>query len=336
MTRPPPLPARAARRAALAAALLALAAPPAALAQPVAPARPDGPASLAARASATASPAEALASPSAGAPGRRAQRTSRRRLLAANVGLTALFTLARGVVGGSVDGAGDGAAAFGWGAVAGLGFYLAKDAVGRGDEALGVGLAFASASLAENAGGGGGPLGHVRVGFGPLDLRLRTPLASGDGPALAAEIDPLSVAALLAAPVAGGRPIVRGGALLYVYDDLGQTRQYRRRGNTIGRVARVDAEVRDEVVRHEIVHQIQAIQASAVTPYGTLGALWPDAAPTAADGEVRADVRLDWLYVALGALNLALADDPRDRMSEVEAYELDEPPPPASSADRRD
>jgi hypothetical protein len=259
---------------------------------------------------------------------RRARRVERRRLLAANVGLTAALTLARGVLGGTVDDAGGGAAAVGWGAVAGLGFYLAKDAVGRGDEALGVGLAFASASLAENAGGGGGPLGHVRVGFGPLDLRLRTPLASdGAGPVLATELDPIGATALLAAPVAGGRPIVRGGALLYVYDDLGETRHYRRRGNTIGRVARVDATARDEVVRHEIIHQIQAVQVSAVTPFGTVGAVWPDAVPTAAGGDVRADLRLDWLYLTLGALNLVVADDPRDRPSEIEAYELDEPPP---------
>lgn len=312
----PDRPSRSLRLVALVTAVVLAEAAPVVHAQPVRAPRADA---------VTETPAPRRAS--------RVRKVDRRRLLAVNVGLTSLFTLARGVVGGSVHGAGDGAEALGWGAVAGLGFYLAKDAVGRGHEPLGVGLAFASASLAENAARGGGAFGHARVGFGPIDLRLRTPLATDeDGPNLAAEVDPLSAAALVGLPLRGGRPIIRGGLLLYVFDDLGTTRYYRRRGNTIGRVARVDARAQDLVVRHEMVHQIQAIQVGAVTPYGTLGALWPEAAPTSADGAVQWDARVDWLYLVLGGANLLLADDPRGRPSELEAYELDEPP--AAPADR--
>ena len=255
--------------------------------------------------------------------------SERERIALANVGLTSLFTLARGVAEGRVRSVRDGLEVAGWGAVAGAGFYAAKDQVGRGRGALGVGLAFASASLAENAAAGGGVAGHVRVGFGPLDLRLRTPLATRPGPALGVEIDPLGAVALVAVPLSGGQPVVRGGVLMYDHPALDRTGggNTRTPGTAIGRVVLTEEDPDDLVVRHETIHLIQAVQASAVTPYGTLGSVWRGGRHTARGGAVQWDVRTDWLYGTVGGLDRLLADGPEDGWGEFEAYTLDEAPP---------
>ena len=255
--------------------------------------------------------------------------SERERIALANVGLTSLFTVARGVAEGRVRSVEDGLEAAAWGAVAGAGFYAAKDQVGRGRGALGVGLAFASASLAENAAAGGGVAGHVRVGFGPLDLRLRTPLATRPGPAVGVEVDPLGAVALVAVPLTGGRPVVRGGALMYDHPALDRTDSgdTHTPGTTIGRVVLTEEDPDHLIVRHETIHLIQAVQTSAVTPYGTLGSVWRSSRHTTPGGAVQWDVRADWLYATLGGLDKLLADGPEDGWAEAEAYELDEPPP---------
>ena len=257
--------------------------------------------------------------------------SERQRIALANVGLTSLFTVARGVVEGRVRSVGDGLEAAAWGAAAGAGFYAAKDQVGRGRGALGVGLAFASASLAENAATGSGPLGHVRVGFGPLDVRVRTPLATRPGPAFGVDVDPLAAVALVAVPLSGGRPVVRGGVLVYEHPALNRpdTGGTYAPGTTVGRVVLTERDPDDHVVRHETVHLIQAVQIGAVTPYGTLGGVWPRVRRTTSGGAVQWDVRVDWLYAGLGGLDKLLADGPEDGWAEAEAYALDEAPLPS-------
>ena len=254
--------------------------------------------------------------------------SERERIALANVGLTSAFAVVRGVAEGRVRSVRDGAEVAAWGAVAGAGFYAAKDQVGRGRGALGLGLAFASASLAENAATGGGVAGHVRVGFGPLDLRLRTPLATRPGPAVGVEVDPLGAVALVAVPLTGGRAVVRGGSLTYAHPALERKESggdYTP-GMAVGRVLLTEEDPRDLVVRHETIHVVQAIQASAVTPYGTLGSVWRGGRLASAGGAVRWDVRTDWLYGAVGGLDRLLADDARDGWGEYEAYGLDSPP----------
>ena len=256
--------------------------------------------------------------------------SERERIALANVGLTSLFTLARGVAEGRVRSVRDGLVVAGWGAVAGAGFYAAKDQVGRGRGALGVGLAFASASVAENAAVGGGVAGHVRVGFGPVDLRLRTPLATRPGPALGVEVDPLGAVALVAVPLSGGHPVVRGGVLTYAHPALERTESggFYTPGMAVGRVVLTEDDPDNLVVRHETIHLIQAVQASAVTPYGTLGRVWRGGRSTSRGGAVQWDIRTDWLYGAVGGLDRLLADGPEDGWGEYEAYGLDSPPDP--------
>ena len=77
------------------------------------------------------------------------------------------------------------------------------------------------------------------------------------------------------------------------------------------------------MIAHETIHRIQALQATAVTPAGTLGALVGDR-PSAASGDVTFDVRTEWFYAVNATLWVALADY-LDRWPEIEARALDEP-----------
>lgn len=250
----------------------------------------------------------------------------RRQVLAVNVGGTAALVLGRGALEGEVRGLGDGAEMLGWGAAAGAGFYAAKDLSGRGHPALALGVAALAGSVAENAARGGGILGHVRVPLGLVDLRIRTPLATRDGPRLALEADPLVVGATLTLPLQGGRPRLRRGVAVFEYDDLGGGAGYTRRGRTVGRVILIERDAPPAVLAHETIHRIQALQAAAVTPYGTLGA-FAVTRPTAADGAIQFDVRADWFY-AIQAVGWTVLVDYLDRWPEVEARALDEPPEP--------
>ena len=256
----------------------------------------------------------------------------RRRIAAVNVGGTAALVLGRGVVEGGVRTVGDGAEALVWGAASGAAFYGAKVAAGRGRPALGYGVAVVAASVAENAAGDAGPLSHLRLPLGPVDLRLRTPLARprpsgarGGAEAVAVELDPLALVATVAVPLSGGRPRLRRGVPVWEFDDLGGRPGYTRRGRTMGRTVLVEADAPRPVLAHETIHRIQGMQTAAVTPFGTLGAIVPGAHTTAFDGDLAADVRAEWLYGVQVALWLSLFDY-LDRWPEVEARALDEPP----------
>ena len=257
----------------------------------------------------------------------------RRRIAVANVGGTAALVLGRGVVEGGVRTVGDGAEALAWGAASGAAFYGAKTLAGRGRPALGYGVAVVAASVAENAAGDAGPLSHLRLPLGPVDLRLRTPLARagrrsvvrGGAEAVAVELDPLALVATVAVPLAGGRPRLERGVPVWEFDDLGGPPGYTRRGRTMGRTVLIEADAPEAVLAHETIHRIQGMQTAAVTPYGTLGALVPGARATAFDGDLAADVRAEWVYGVQVALWLTLFDY-LDRWPEVEARALDEPP----------
>ena len=251
----------------------------------------------------------------------------RRRVLAVNVGGTAALVLGRSAVEGEVDGLGDGAQTLAWGAVAGAGFYAAKRISGEGQPALALGVAALAGSLAENAAAGGGPFGHLRVPLGVVDVRVRTPFATrSEGPMLGVEADPLVVGASIALPLWGARPRLRQGVAVFEADDLGGGPRYRRQGRTVGRVILIEADAPPHVLQHETIHRIQALQASAVTPGGTIGA-FAGARPTAADGGVAFDVRTEWFYAVNAALWTALVDY-LGRWPEIEARALDEPPQP--------
>ena len=258
----------------------------------------------------------------------------RRRVAAVNVGGTAALVLGRGVAEGAVRSLGDGAEALAWGAASGGAFYAAKALAGREHAALGYGLAIVAASVAENAAGDTGPLSHLRLPVGPVDLRVRTPFARegrrsgvrGGVENLAVELDPVALVAAVAIPLSGGRPQLRRGVPVWAFDDLGGRPGYTRRGRTMGRTILIEADAAPPVLAHEMIHRIQGMQVAAVTPYGTLGAILPGDV-TAADGAVVGDVRAEWFYGVQVALWAALTDY-LGRWPEIEARALDEPPRP--------
>ncbi len=259
--------------------------------------------------------------------------TSEAKVAAFNVVLTGTFAVARSWIEGRLEAREDALRVFLYGAAGGYGFYHAKRLAGGDRLAAGMGLAYLSASVVENAAQGRHPLGYVRLGLGPADLRLRTPLArsgrSGDGARATVEVNAAGLAGLVVLPLLGYRPVLRGGLLHYRSPEpLGREGDYQRRGLALGRVALLGPQAPRGVLRHEAVHVIQALQVGAVTPYYRLRTLWPAAlhqpAGAAFRGDVRWDVQIDWLYGALMASSLLL--DYSERWAEVEAYTLTQEP----------
>ncbi len=268
-----------------------------------------------------------------------------RGVFAGNVVAMAALTAGRGLAEG-VPGRRLPAVALG-GAAAGAGFYGAKRLVGERHPALGFALAYASASLAENVAEGGHALSHVRIGLGPLDVRVATPFAGERvggapagggraGPGVGLELEPLSVAAGVVLPLRGFRPSVCGAGLCYRRGApervVRNGRPFRRLGRTVGRVVRLWTPFLPRSEAHEGVHVVQALQLAAVTPGGTLRALTGQTT----DARVALDVRTDWFSPLAAAAVFALA--PYERVwTEREAFTLagpDAAPLPGTSAPR--
>lgn len=229
-------------------------------------------------------------------------------LLAGNVAAGAALTTARGLAEGRA-GRHLPALALG-GAASGAGFYAAKHLVGERQTVAGFAVAYASASLAENVAEGRHALSHVRVGFGPLDLRIATPWARGDTPGVRLEADPASVVAAVVLPLNGFRPRGCRGGLCYAHDEpvrfVRSGQRYRRVGRTVGRVVRVWPPFTERTEVHEGVHVIQGMQLMAATPRGTVRELagWSDHAD--GDAEATLDARVDWLAPVFGGLVFTL------------------------------
>jgi hypothetical protein len=234
-------------------------------------------------------------------------------VLSANAGITGVLALARGVASGNVRSVESGLVVFATGAVAGAGFYEAKRQIGLERIAMGTALAFASASVVENVASGEHPLGYLRVGPGPFDLRVRTPLARENGPLVRIEVDPIATVGSVGLPLAGYTAgfcgftlCFRGGA---------QPFDHYQNGLAVGRLIMVSTDASDIVVTHEMIHYVQAVQMGAVTPFGTTGKLGLVSQP---DGYW--DLRVDWL---LGVTGLATLLVPYERRwTEVEAFTL--------------
>lgn len=242
----------------------------------------------------------------------------RAELVAANVGITGLMALARGVATGNVKSVPDGLVVLGTGAVAGFGFYEAKRLIGQERQATGTALAFASASVVENVASGEHPLGYVRFGPGPFDVRVRTPLARLGGPPVRLEIDPLASAGLFLPLFSTYEMGWCGVTLCYATPaNPGAPEIW---GHAVGRLLLLSGDVDVMVETHELIHYVQALQISAVTPYGTANALG------LGGPEWNVDLRLDWLYGLLGATSTF--QDYHERWSEIEAHSLHARPTP--------
>lgn len=243
---------------------------------------------------------------------------SRQALFAGNVVAGGVLTtgraLAEGVPAQRLPGAALG------GALAGAGFYAAKAVVGEGRPVEGFALAYAAASLAENVAEGGHVLSHVRLGLGPVDVRVATPFARGETPGVGIEIEPLSVAAAVVLPLQGFRLGPCRAGLCYRSDEPmlieRDGRQYRRLGRAAGRVVRLWPPHNARTEAHEGVHVVQGMQVAAATPRASLRSL----IGAETDAAVAADLRLDWL-TALAGVGLSQVPYPR-QWTEREAFTL--------------
>lgn len=251
--------------------------------------------------------------------------TGSTRLIAANVALTGILAVGRRWVEGGIEDEGDVLRTFLYGSAGGYGFYQSKRLIGRGHTRIGTGLAFLSASVVENAAMGRHPLGFVRVGPGPVDLRLRTPLARQEAksPRVTLEPNALSTLASFVYLVQGEyRPFFSGSLLGFRHTTSVNVAPIRgfADGYTLGRTILVSRVASASTVRHETIHVVQALQLGATTPYYRLSALQPSWDRAIFGSTVSWDVQLDWLYGA--SFSALLLADYEDRWTEIEAFSL--------------
>lgn len=250
--------------------------------------------------------------------------TSETRLAVMNSVLTGAFALGRGAIEGEVESWSDAVRTFGIGAAGGYGFYQAKRVAGHHSPVAGLALGYASASVVENAAQGRHPLSHVRFGLGGVDVRVRTPLAvRAEGPTWALEMNALWMASFVVLWPRSNAMLFQNGVVGHMLPD----QNGRPVGSAIGRLVVLHEGYERHsttVVSHETVHVIQSLQVGAVTPYYRLSQ-WLGGAELRL-GRAAWDVQLDWLYGALGFINMQVPYT--ERWSEIEAYTFAPPRQP--------
>ena len=250
------------------------------------------------------------------------------RLALFNAALTGTFSVGRRWAEGRLRTWREVAETFVYGVAGGYGFYQAKRLIGNRRDEAGLGLAYLSASVVENTARGGHPLGHVRLGYGPVDLRLRTPLSnqaerrSTETPPITVEVNALSALSLGVLPLFGLSPSFQGSSLYYESDELlgdGGMPRLRRSGLAFNRTIVLGPLAGRPTRSHETIHLVQSMQVGAVTPYYRASALWPGL-DRSVGRLFQWDVQIDWLYSVLAPA--ALLIDYEHRWAEIEASSL--------------
>ena len=208
------------------------------------------------------------------------------------------------------------------GAVGGAGFYQAKRLAGDGDVTTAWLLANLTSSVVENTTAGEHPLSRIGYTFGPLRLRVATPLDRARESLLDIDLNAAEVGYLARAFADADDVDIRDGMIWYETDKPEVDEEGRAvHGYTWGLFPGVWSGARKHTWHHEAVHSVQAMQLDAVEP------------PALTLDRERRPVRVR--YLKLGALNLAenLSSQlqPYDeRWVEIEAYRFaeDRQPPP--------
>ena len=208
------------------------------------------------------------------------------------------------------------------GAIGGAGYYHAKRMAGEGHVTTAWLVASLTSSLVENTTAGEHPLARVGYSFGPLRLRVATPLDRARESLLDIDLNAAEVGYLTRALLDADDVDIRDGMIWYEterpsVDEQGRSIQ----GYTWGIFPGVWSRAREEVWNHEAVHAVQALQLDAVEP------------PALTLDRERRPVRVR--HLRLGLLNVA--DNVgsqllpyQERWFEIEAYRLagDREPPP--------
>lgn len=244
----------------------------------------------------------------------------RQRISTINVGATSLFTFLGCLVQGKLQKRTltrrDAGRCFAAGGVAGVGFYQAKRLVARGDITTGWLAANVATSVVENTIAGEHPLSRLGYTFGPLRLRVATPLDRERQSYVDVDVSAAETIFLARAIGDADDVDVRDGMIWYETREpiVEEGRVFH--GYTWGIFPGVWRGADEVTVRHEAVHAVQSLQLDSIDP----------AALTF--HRHRRPVRLR--HIRVGALNLtdnifnAQALDYEDRWAEIEAFRLTE------------
>jgi hypothetical protein len=207
------------------------------------------------------------------------------------------------------------------GAIGGAGYYQAKRMAGDGHVTTAWLVANLTSSVVENTTAGEHPLARLGYSFGPLRLRVATPLDRTRESLLDVDVNAAELGYLARAFLDADDVDIRDGMIWYETRQPSVDEQGRAvHGYTWGLFPGVWSGARKDVWNHEAVHAVQALQLDSVEP------------PALTLDRQRRPVRVR--YLRLGALNLADNLGAQllpyeDRWEEIEAYRLanDRPPP---------
>jgi hypothetical protein len=244
----------------------------------------------------------------------------RQRIATINVGATSLFTFLGCLVQGRLQKRTltrrDAGRCFAAGGVAGVGFYQAKRLVARGDITTGWLAANLATSVVENTTAGEHPLSRIGYTFGPLRLRVATPLDRARQSYVDVDVSAAETIFLARAIGDADDMEVRNGMIWYETREPIVEGDRVFHGYTWGIFPGVWRGADETTVRHEAVHAVQSLQLDSIDP------------PALTFHRARRNVRLR--HIRAGALNLAdnifnaQALDYEDRWAEIEAFRLTE------------
>jgi len=194
-----------------------------------------------------------------------ANAADRRRIRALNVSLQPVFVLISAAVQGHLKSAGDAVRCLGAGAVAGYGFYEAKVVAGRQRITEGWMIGNVAASIARNAAEGHNPLGRLGWVVGPFRFDVVTPLERDSNAAIHVSASAIEAGALVDMVKKSDRMTFANGMI-----------QFRRHGFfdgttdvdglTSGIYPGVMIGTAPDVLAHETIHALQALQMDSVEP----------------------------------------------------------------------
>jgi len=244
----------------------------------------------------------------------------RERIAAINVAATSLVTFVSCAVQARLQKKSltrrDAARCFGAGGVAGVGFYQAKRLAARGDITTGWLAANVASSIVENTAAGEHPLSRLGYTFGPLRLRVATPLDRARESYVDIDVSAAETVFLARAIGTADDIDVRDGMIWYDTRDPIVEGDIVYHGYTWGIFPGVWRGADQFTPRHEAVHAVQSLQLDSIEP------------PLLTFHRSRRAVRLR--HIRAGALNLAdniynaNALDYEDRWAEIEAFRLTE------------
>jgi hypothetical protein len=244
----------------------------------------------------------------------------RQKIAALNVAATSVFTFIGCAVHAKLQKKSltraDAARCFAAGGVAGAGFYQAKRLAARGDITTGWLAADVATSIVENTTAGEHPLSRLGYTFGPLRLRVVTPLDRERESIADIDISAVEAGFLVQAIRAADDIDVRDGMIAFETNDPIVEESVIFHGYTWGIFPGVWRGADQFTARHEAVHAVQSLHLDSFEP------------PLLTFQRTKRPVRLR--HIRAGVLNLtdnvfnANLVDYEDRWAEIEAFRLTE------------